>query len=154
RVRRMLATVATFVILVVLWTLWSSQSSDELAWLLGAARNATPAAVAAIVLGLAGLAGAAPLWGGSRAQQGGRRMGVPARSQKAFGRPAVEVALACPALLLVGALPAWGIFQSTTVGDLVATLKWERISGAEAEALRRGYYEELDAAHRDAAVSN
>src|SRR5262249_12056219 len=52
----------------------------------------------------------------------------------------------------VGDLPGWSFVQNSTAGDLLSTLKWKRFRGTDAEALRRGYYEDLDVARRDTAV--
>jgi hypothetical protein len=149
---RALSTVATLVTMIVLWTFWSSQSVDELLWLATAAQNVTPRSVAFILLGLVGIGVAAVIWGHSTAESGGVRTPTPPEQGLWFAWSAAQVGLACGCLFVVGALPGWRLLRETTLGDVLSALRADRFNQMDMEAVRRGYYEELDVVRRDDAM--
>jgi hypothetical protein len=149
---RALCTITTMVTLVVLWTFWTCQSTDELTWLLEAAQHVTLASLVAIVAGLALLGGAAVVLGRSTAEPGGTATAPLVSDRSMFWLWAGAVSLAASGLLLLNILPAWRPVQGTMAGDVLTVMQAEGINQTDMDAVRRGYYEELDVARLDSDI--
>jgi hypothetical protein len=145
-----LRTAAFFVVICTLWTFWSIQSLDELTWLVSAARHATPGSVLAILAGLIGLGIAAMLFGHSTAERTETAKATASSSDRfAFWPNALLVTASCCGLLLLGMAPAFPGVRDTLAGELLVSVRQDRLNQMELNALRRGYYEELDVTRQD-----
>jgi hypothetical protein len=145
-----LRTIGTFLVICTLWTIWYNDSTDELIWLLRQATHVTPRSLALILVGLVGLGAAGILFGRSSAERTESSRGMERTPDTfAFWPAAVSVTAGACGILLLGALPSHSAVRDTKLGDVLASLKQDRLNDTDQMALRRGYYEELDVAHED-----
>jgi hypothetical protein len=144
-----LRTIGTFLTMTILWTLWSCESLTELRWLATAAQHTTVGEVLLILAGLTGLGVAAVLFGKSTQERTEKQPPAaelqPARVSL---RPTLGVGLTCAGLLVLAAIPRDFAFGNGQVDELVQSVKEDRLNRMDVEALRRGYYEELDLTRR------
>jgi hypothetical protein len=152
--RQAFCTIITFVTLITMWTYWSSQSSDELWTLLTKARNVNLPSVLGILAGMIVLGAAAILFGRSTAERTETSLGTqrPTRSL-GFWRSTVFVTAGCGALVAFGLLPSTvEAVRDSYVGEVMISLRSDRLNELDLSALTRGYYEELDVSRNDAQV--
>jgi hypothetical protein len=146
-----LRTVGTFLTICTLWTVWGAQSSDELVMLLSAAQHVTLGEAALVLAGLVGLGLAGVVWGHSTAE---RTDGIPypkeVQQGPSFGWSALRVGLASGGLLLLAILPLLVDLDKLPGGELLAGIQMDQLNRMDVEALRRGYYEDLDVPRRQA----
>jgi hypothetical protein len=150
---RALRTIVTIVTLITLWTFWSLQSMDELSLLLAAARNVTLGSVLAILAGLIGLGIAAIVFGRSGAERTEVSMGAKRTAGGFAFWPQTGIVLAGSiAFLLFAAAPNVAAIRDTAVGEVMTSLRQDRLNEMELNALTRGYYEELDVTRHDVPI--
>jgi hypothetical protein len=143
---RAITTMGTFAVICTLWTVWSARSWDELRWLAAAAGRGSVSQWAAVLGGLA-MIGACGVWLGHSGRESSSATNH--ESARGFWRPAGLVAASCTLLLVCHhALQASWIENATLRRPLVA-LTSNDLNRLDREALRRGYYEDLDVARND-----
>jgi hypothetical protein len=150
---RALRTIVVFVTLITLWTLWSLQSMEELGLLLAAARNVTVASVLAILAGLTGLGIAAIVFGHSGAERTEVSRGAKRTAGGSAFWPQTAIVLSgSVAFLLFAAAPHLHAIKDRAIGEVMTSLRQDRLSEMEMNALTRGYYEELDVTRHDVPI--
>jgi hypothetical protein len=143
-------TIGTFLTICTLWTIWSCQSVEELGLLGKAARNATAANVLVILAVLIGLGIAAVLFGRSSAERTEVSRGSKlTASRLTFWRSAGLVTAGACAFLAASVLPTLHAVQDTAAGEVMASLRQDRLNELEMDAMTRGYYEDLDVSRQD-----
>jgi hypothetical protein len=151
---RALCTIATFVTICTLWTLWSCQSADELGRVFRAATNVTLPSALAVGAGLLALGLASVLFGRSVQERSvGSAGGKAGAGDFAFWRSAGLVTAGILGVLLFSAIPSIPAAQETMLGEVVVSLKKDRLNEMDVNARTRGYYEELDVSRQDVAVA-
>jgi hypothetical protein len=152
--RQALCTIATFVTLITMWTYWSSQSNEELWKLISAAQNVNLPSVLAITGGVIGLGAAAILFGRSTAERTETSLGTqkPMRSA-GFWRSTAFATAGCGALVAFGLVPSRvEAVRDSYAGEVMISLRSDRLNEMDLSTLTRGYYEELDVNRNDAQV--
>jgi hypothetical protein len=141
-VRLALATAGTFVSICTLWTIWSTPDLADMRALLAAARNTSFAQLSAILLVPLGIGVAAVLLGRRTREhtEGARSQAV--RATTRFWPSALRIGAGAAALLAIAVRPAIVGFVPGWL-DIAQDMKSRGLNQADAQALHRGYYEEL-----------
>jgi hypothetical protein len=147
-------TIATFVSLCLLWSMWSCQSADELWHVLLAATNVTLPSALAVAAGLTGLGVAAILFGRSVQERNlGGLATNKATSEFGFWPSAGLLTAGAVGVLLFGMIPSLPGARDTMAGEVVQSLKQDRLNELDMNAQTRGYYEKLDVTREDVSVA-
>ena len=137
-----LKTIGTFTVICTLWTLWSCQSVEELEILIESAARYSWDDVLLIVAGLAAIGCAGMLWG-MTGRDSSHSTSAPSEQVKTvdFWRSASMTVVGATAIL---GLLLLGHFETQGETRFLAALRKDQLNAGDADAQRRGYYEELD----------
>jgi hypothetical protein len=148
-----LRTIGTFLTITILWTLWTCESVTELRWLATAATHGTVGEVALILTGLAGLGVAAILWGKSTQERTEKESAATdLRPAPLSLKPALGLGLTCAGLFVLAALGRAGALENSRAGEVLKAVQGDLLNRTDAQAQRRGYYEDLDVARRQTEI--
>ncbi|NUO83041.1 hypothetical protein HUU05_23470, partial [candidate division KSB1 bacterium] len=133
-----LRATGVFVVMSLLWSLWISPSVSDWTDLLASAEVTFPEVGLALLLVTAAIGSAMLVYEKSLKSSAANPLGdAPAFFR--FAAPPAAVIL----LLYFGVQPTYAFRLGTSVSDLIADLKTDRLNERDAALLERGYYENL-----------
>jgi hypothetical protein len=138
----------TFAAICILWTIWSTPEMGDLGFIWRAVMASSPADIAVLV-GIPLLVGALGLLFGGRQREGARKSPIAEAKKDPFWREVAMTTFGATAFILIALKPALLTPISPQLSGLVQDVGARAsLNTADAERLRRGYYEDLTDVNR------